>query len=128
MPPPPCTNRVNKLTTRISYFKQFEKKDIKTNYKSFFKNVINKNKLDFRCGKGTTNPADQHQPFPIIPEVVTHIKEYKLMNFLSSVKIQTEFMGSLGIAPSRHCTHLQKLDLRSPGAGFITNISTKGIN
>ena len=36
--------------------------------------------------------------------------------------------GSLGIAPTRNCTHFLKFDSSSPGAGFIPIISTKGIN
>ena len=35
---------------------------------------------------------------------------------------------SLGIAPTRDCTHFLKLDLWSPRAGFIPIIYTKGIN
>ena len=49
------------------------------------------------------------------------------------------FFGSISIAPTRDCTHtglhphgiaptFLKLDSWSPGAGFIPNISSKGIN
>ena len=38
------------------------------------------------------------------------------------------FSFSIGIAPTRNCTHFLKLDSWSPGAGSIHIISTKGIN
>ena len=47
---------------------------------------------------------------------------------MSRIRIPEENIGSLGIAPTRNCTHFLKNGFVVAGAVFIPIISKKGIN